>query len=88
MAKNKDEYVRFSSIDAMKKINDPKFITVLFDLLINDKIYIVRSNAAKALGYKKITSAVPYLDKALNDKEFEVRRRGIHSLIYSHREEI
>lgn len=80
MAKNKDEYVRFSSIDAMKKINDPKFITVLFDLLINDKIYIVRSNAAKALGYKKITSAVPYLDKALNDKEFEVRREAFIAL--------
>lgn len=80
MSKNSNEGVRFSSIDAMKKINDPKFITVLFDLLINDKIYIVRSNAAKALGYKKITSAVPYLEKTLNDKEFEVRREAFIAL--------
>jgi HEAT repeat protein len=64
----------------MKRVNDPKIVPILCDLLINDPIYVVRSNAAKALGYKKVTISVPYLKKALNDKDFGVRKEAFIAL--------
>jgi len=80
MAKNQDWFVRSRAIDAMKNIPQESFAGTLIDLLINDPHRSPRSNAAKALGYKKVTSAIPYLEKALNDKELRVRQESFIAL--------
>jgi len=68
MTKNKDEIVRAEAINAMQNLKNIEFGDELIDLL-NDPDYNVRRHAAKALGYKKISRAVPYLEKAIKDSE-------------------
>lgn len=68
MTKNKDKIVRVEAIHAMQNLQNIEFGDELIALL-NDPAYNVRRTAAKALGYKKISRAVPYLEKALTDGE-------------------
>lgn len=79
MAKNTDASIRCSAIDAMKKIRDDDFAEVLIALL-KDPEYLVRLYAAKAIGYKKITKAIPYLEKVLNDENLRVRQESFIAL--------
>jgi len=46
---------------------------IFIQILTNDREWLCRSTAARALGYKKVQRAVPYLEKALKDKEVFVR---------------
>jgi HEAT repeat protein len=77
MTKNPDDIVRVEAIHAMKNLKNIEFGDELISLL-NDPAYIVRLTAAKAIGYKHILRAVPYLEKAIRDSEtrFEGRRAG------------
>ena len=73
MTKHDDWHVRARAIIAMQKITTLDFADNLINLL-NDSELCVRHHAAKALGYKKIKAAVPYLEKALDDKDLIVRK--------------
>ncbi|MBU2574634.1 MAG: HEAT repeat domain-containing protein [Elusimicrobia bacterium] len=73
MSKNPEWNVRVAAIDMMKKLRAKEFEDVLINLLNNDSHRVVRLSAAKAIGYKKVTTAVPHLEKALKDKEIMVR---------------
>ncbi len=79
MAKNPDWAVRCSAIDAMKRLKGYDFNKVLLGLL-EDKETIVRLYAAKAVGYKKISAAVPRLEETLKDKDIRVRQESYISL--------
>jgi HEAT repeat protein len=68
MTNNKDHIIRSEAIDAMKNLKNIEFGDELIALL-NDPDYLVRLSAAKALGYKKVTRAVPYLEKTIKDSE-------------------
>ena len=68
MSKNKDNSVRTQAIYAMQKLKNIEFGDELIAML-NDWSPLVRSRAAKALGYKKIERAVPNLEKAIKDSE-------------------
>lgn len=68
MTKNKDKIIRAEAINAMQNLKNIEFEDELIALL-NDPAYNVRRHAAKALGYKKISRAVPYLEKAIKDSE-------------------
>jgi|SRR3989339_595119 len=80
MSSNTDVNVRYFSIDGMKKTNNKEFENILCKLVINDPVYVIRVNAAKALGYKKIKNAIPYLEKALKDGNLRVRQEAFVSL--------
>jgi HEAT repeat protein len=79
MTKNKDEIIRAEAINAMQNLKNMEFGDELIALL-NDPDDNVRRHAAKALGYKKITRAVPYLEKTLKDSEIRVREESFIAL--------
>jgi HEAT repeat protein len=79
MTKNNDWNIRTASIYAMQTLKDTDFSDILINML-NDTSNLVRSTAAHALGYKHVAKAVPYLEKALDDKENRVRERAFVSL--------
>jgi len=79
MAKNQDHIVRSEAIDAMKKLKNIEFEDELMALL-NDGDTFVRTMAAKALGYRRIAKAVPYLEKTINDRELRVREESYIAL--------
>ncbi|MFH0875829.1 MAG: HEAT repeat domain-containing protein [archaeon] len=80
MSKNNDWFVRSRSIDAMKRLSTKTYEDVLINLLEKDPHRRVRANAAKALGYKKIINAIPYLEKSLKDIDYEVRKESFVAL--------
>ena len=73
MTRNKDAVVRAEGINAMQRLKNVEFGDELIALL-NDPDYNVRRHAAKALGYKKISRAVPYLEKAIKDSELRAEK--------------
>lgn len=80
MAENPDWNIRVAAIDMMKKLHAKEFEDVLISLLSNDSHRVVRLSAAKAIGYKKVSKAVPHLEKALDDKEVMVRSEAYVAL--------
>jgi HEAT repeat protein len=80
MAKSSDWSVRSAAIHGMKKISNSSLDDALKDMVINDAHRSPRANAAKALGYKKVDSAVSVLEKSLNDKELRVRKEAFVAL--------
>lgn len=80
MTQSKDWFVRCKAIDVIKKLRNQALDDILINLLLNDPHRSPRSDAAKALGYKKISKAVPYLEKALNDKDLWVRQEAFIAL--------
>jgi len=73
MTRNKDGGVRAEGINAMQNLKNIEFGDELIALL-NDPDYNVRRHAAKALGYKKIFRAVPYLEKAIKNSELRAEK--------------
>lgn len=74
MSESNDWYIRSDAVDMMKKIDDPQFYDILVNLLLNDPHPCPRLDAAKALGYKHLSDAVPALEDALEDSALEVRQ--------------
>jgi HEAT repeat protein len=84
MIKHKDDSVRGSAIHGMMVLRDAKFDDVLIYVLLNDKEWLPRAKAARALGYNKVQKAVPDLEKALRDSE----QRASHPAKFGDREEL
>lgn len=80
MAMNQDWIVRSFAIDSMKRLSSISFNDVLINILLNDPHKSPRSDAAQALGYKKLINAVPFLEKALRDKDLYVRQEAFIAL--------
>jgi len=84
--KDKSAIVRYQAIVSLDNIED---ITTAFSALIerlNDNSKLIRENAAALLGGLKDENALPYLIKALNDEEFDVRQASAHAIkkIFKH----
>lgn len=82
MSKNQDSIIRVEAIHAMQNLKNIEFGDELIAML-SDPAYNVRRTAAKAVGYKKISRAVPYLEKALKDAEQRVNSHSTGSNDYN-----
>jgi HEAT repeat protein len=79
MTRSKDDIVRTEAIHAMQNLKNIEFGDELI-VLLDDPEPNVRRGAAKALGYKKITKAVPYLEKTIKDNNLRVREEAFIAL--------
>lgn len=72
--------IKTSAIQELGKRKVKEAIPKIAELLEKDESPIVRDNAAFALGEIGDTSAIPYLIKALKDKDEWVRKSAIKAL--------
>ncbi len=80
LLEDRDEWTRSYAIRALAKIGDTKAVEKLADLIINDPEFIVRAEAAEALGQIGGTGASPALKKALRDSTVSVRAAAVRAL--------
>ena len=80
MSQNSDWTVRSFAIDSMERLPGNSFDDLLINILQNDPHSTLRSGAARAIGYKQIKKAVPFLENALKDKDLYVRQNAFIAL--------
>ncbi|MCG2721481.1 MAG: HEAT repeat domain-containing protein [Thermodesulfovibrionales bacterium] len=78
--KDSDDEVRIATIRILCRIENDRIAVYLIEAL-NDKSWIIRSEAAKSLGVLRIPETLPSLIQALNDKNMSVRLAVEASLI-------
>ncbi len=77
---HRDYKVRSRAVYGMMRLKDVPFDDILINVLRYDPDNLPRAKAARALGYKMVSKSVPYLEKALNDEDYYVRRESFISL--------
>jgi len=70
-----DELAKTWMFNAMDKTWTPRYVPIVIKMLTNGQDWLTKCKAAKLLGRKKVTMAVPYLESVLKDDKI-VRKMG------------
>lgn len=77
---DRDEQVRWDSVEAIEKVGDRSAAPKVIDVLVRDESVNVRRAAARCLGALGDRAAVPPLIEALGDREYRVSSAAAQAL--------
>ncbi len=69
---DRDEQVRWDTVEALEKIGERSVAPKVIDVLVRDESANVRRSAARCLGMLGDRAAIPVLIEALSDREYRV----------------